>query len=189
MRYTSSFRDSAGHAGVHDQRHAADVARLVRGQKSRRRLGLKPRSPLEPRPDSEQQLGQKATIDRFITIRPSGVIPERFSGGTRSDEKVTVLDSQTIIRLAVANSKMILSSDSLETVAAVRIHLPPPSSPSLLAIQRQMIEIRPCAGGFAHSSGSGERSEPRIRPVCASARYPSARPRRIRFHWTPFSRS
>jgi hypothetical protein len=45
---------------------------------------------------------------------------------------------------------------------------PPPWSPSLFAIQRQMIEIRAYAGRFRTARGSGERDEARIRPICGS---------------------
>ena len=43
---------------------------------------------------------------------------------------LTALESprDQVIRLAVANSNMMLSSGSLETVPAVRIHFPPPTS-------------------------------------------------------------
>jgi hypothetical protein len=46
-------------------------------------LGLKPRSPREPRPDSQQQLGQKRghrSLHYHTPIRASSRI--RFSGGT-----------------------------------------------------------------------------------------------------------
>jgi hypothetical protein len=95
--------------------------------------------PREPRPDSEQQLGQKRDHRPLhLPYVHRASFRTRFSGRTRSDEKVTVPDSQTIIRLAVANSKMMLSSDSLETVPAVRIHLPPPSSPSIFRTSRRI---------------------------------------------------
>jgi hypothetical protein len=50
-----------------------------------------------------------------------------------------------------------------------------------------MIEIRACAAGFAHAGGSGERSEPRIRPFCGSfyPQKPDSGPRRI--GWTTWN--
>ena len=75
-RFTAPTSLPTGQARVSSNRCLTMNRRAYSALAEEEILGLKPRTPREPRLDSKQQLSQNATIGLFITIRP----PARHTG-------------------------------------------------------------------------------------------------------------